>query len=225
MSVVTRPPATGDDTVTAYELAVAAWTARREGRQGAPLPALPVAVTGAVLVEGASDSAALHAAAGRLGVEPSAAGVAILPMGGAMSVRWFVDLLAPAGVRLHGLCDEAEAAFFRRAGLGDGEISACRPDLEGELLRALGTERVEAVLAREGDLGLFRTFQRQPAQRGRRVTAQLHRFLGTTSGRKEAYGRLLTAELSAHELPLPLSGALTALLGDLSPTKDTRRLG
>ncbi|WP_295127736.1 TOPRIM nucleotidyl transferase/hydrolase domain-containing protein [uncultured Leifsonia sp.] len=221
---MTRPPATGDDTVTAYERAVAAWTARRDRRQGAPLPGLPAAFTGAVLVEGVSDSAALHAAAGRLGVDPAAAGVAILPMGGAMSVRWFVDRLAPAGVRLHGLCDEAEAAFFRRAGLEDGEISVCRPDLEGELVRALGTARVESVLAREGDLGLFRTFQRQPAQRGRHVAAQLHRFLGTTSGRKEAYGRLLTAELPAHELPLPLGRALTALLDDLSPSRSDRHV-
>ncbi|MCI0156983.1 hypothetical protein KNO15_09785 [Leifsonia shinshuensis] len=177
---------------------------------------LPEAVTGIVLVEGASDSAALHAAAGLLGVDPAAEGVAILPMGGAMSVRRFVDALAPSGVRLHGLCDEGEANFFRRAGLGDDEISVCRPDLEGELLIALGTSRVEAVLARSGDLGLFRTFQRQPAQRGRDVTAQLHRFFGTTSGRKELYGRLLTAELAAHELPAPVRDALTALLGDPS---------
>lgn len=216
MGLVTRPLTGDDDAVTGFERAVAAWIAQRERRDGAVVRDLPAALTGAVLVEGASDSAALHTAAELLGVDPAAAGVAILPMGGAMSVRRFVDALAPSGVRLHGLCDEGEARFFRRAGLGEDEISVCRPDLEGELVGALGTERVEAVLARQGDLGLFRTFQRQPAQRGRDAAAQLHRFLGTTSGRKELYGRLLTGEFEARELPAPLREALTALLGDLS---------
>lgn len=222
MGFVKRPMADDDDAVTGFERAVAAWVARRERRDAAAsavLPALPAAVSGAVLVEGASDRAALRAAAVLLGVDPASTGVAILPMGGAMSVRWFVGVLAPSGVRLHGLCDEGEASFFRRAGLADDDISVCRPDLEGELLRALGTDRVEAVLARQGDLSLFRTFQRQPAQRGREVTAQLHRFLGTTSGRKELYDRLLTAELTAPELPSPLREALAALLGDLSPSR------
>ncbi|WP_426625766.1 TOPRIM nucleotidyl transferase/hydrolase domain-containing protein [Leifsonia sp. McL0607] len=212
---MTRPMTGDDDAVAGFERAVAAWVARRESRgttASALLPPLPAAVSGAVLVEGASDRAALQAAAALLGIDPAVTGVAILPMGGAMSVRWFVGALAPSGVRLHGLCDEGEAGFFRRAGLGHEEVSVCRPDLEGELLRALGTERVEAVLARQGDLGLFRTFQRQPAQRGREVTAQLHRFFGTTSGRKELYGRLLTSELAAQELPAPLRDALTAAL-------------
>jgi hypothetical protein len=216
MGLVTRPMTGGTDAVTGFERAVAAVTARRERWESAVAGDPPEAVTGVVLVEGASDSAALHAAADLLGVDPAAEGVAILPMGGAMSVRRFVHALEPSGVRLHGLCDESETDFFRRAGLADDAISVCRPDLEGELLIALGARRVEAVLARRGDLGLFRTFQRQPAQRGREVTAQLHRFFGTTSGRKELYGRLLTAELAAHELPPPVRDALTALLGDPS---------
>jgi hypothetical protein len=236
MGAVTRPPGSDDaardsaarddaasDAVRGFERAVAAQVLRRESLRTAPgaaagaaLPALPAALTGALLVEGASDRAAVHAAAGLLGADPAAAGVAVLPMGGAMSVRRFVGLLMPAGVRLHGLCDEGEAGFFERAGLGDDAVSVCRPDLEGELIQALGTQRVEAVLARRGDLGLFRTFQRQPAQRERDVAAQLHRFFGTTSGRKELYGRLLTSELSADELPRPLRDALTAVLGDRS---------
>jgi hypothetical protein len=211
MRLVTRPLTSEHDAVTGFERAVAAFTARRERRSSADLQAPPAAVAGVVLVEGASDAAALHAAAETLGVDPAAAGVAILPMGGAMSVRRFVGALAPSGVRLRGLCDESEVGFFRRAGLAATEIAVCRPDLEGELLKALGTERVEAVLARRGDLGLFRTFQHQPAQRGRDVTAQLHRFFGTTSGRKELYGRLLTAELARPELPAPLLDALAGL--------------
>ncbi|WP_223358518.1 hypothetical protein [Leifsonia sp. ZF2019] len=39
----------------------------------------------------------------------------------------------------------------------------------------------------------------------------MHRFFGTTSGRKERYGRALTAALTAERLPAPL---VSALLGD-----------
>ncbi|WP_258045929.1 TOPRIM nucleotidyl transferase/hydrolase domain-containing protein [Leifsonia shinshuensis] len=190
--------------VARFEHAAAMWSERAGA---VPVP-VPPEVAGALLVEGASDRAACREASRLLGVDPAAAGVAILPMGGAMSVRRFVGLLRPAHLRLHGLCDAGEAGFFERAGLDAGSVSVCRPDLEGELLRALGADRTEAVLAREGDLGLFRTFQRQPAQRERPVLAQLHRFLGTTSGRKEQYGRVLTEELTPSELPAPLREAV-----------------
>ncbi|WP_369962097.1 TOPRIM nucleotidyl transferase/hydrolase domain-containing protein [Leifsonia sp. EB34] len=205
------PMLDGDEPVARFERAAAVWS-ERAGAAGVAVP-VPPEVAGALLVEGASDRAACREASRLLGVDPAAAGVAILPMGGAMSVRRFVSLLRPAQLRLHGLCDAGEAAFFERAGLDETSVSVCRPDLEGELLRALGAERAEAVLAREGDLGLFRTFQRQPAQRERPVLAQLHRFLGTTSGRKEQYGRALTEELGATELPTPLREAVESVLG------------
>ena len=57
---------------------------------------------------------------------------------------------------------------------------------------------------------LFRRFQRQPAQRGRTIEAQLHRFFGTTSGRKEQYARVLTSALAADRLPDALRGVLGA---------------
>ena len=54
----------------------------------------------------------------------------------------------------------------------------CDPDLEAELIRALGPDAVEAVLEAQKELGSFRTFQRQPAQRERPVEKQLQRFMG-----------------------------------------------
>ncbi|GAA4139036.1 hypothetical protein GCM10023068_05460 [Leifsonia shinshuensis] len=211
MGRVTEPVRGGEDggdAVARFERAASAWSAR-SGSATVPVPA---GLVGALLVEGASDRAACREACRLLGVDPAGSGVAILPMGGAMSVRRFVGLLRPAQLRLHGLCDAGERGFFERAGLDERSVSVCRPDLEGELLRALGVERAEAVLAREGDLGLFRTFQRQPAQRERPALAQLHRFLGTTSGRKERYGQVLTAELAPAELPAPLREAVEAVL-------------
>lgn len=196
------------------ERAVARWAAGGDP----PRPGLVRDVRVVVLVEGASDRAALHAAAGVLGRDAAAEGLAVVPMGGAMSVRRYAALLRDASTRddtgdapgpeLRGLCDATERRFFERAGLPEAAIAMCRPDLEGELLDALGLGGAEEVLAREGDLRLFRTFQNQPAQRGRPLFAQLHRFLGTTSGRKERYGMLLTAALTPERLPRPLRDVL-----------------
>lgn len=191
---------TPSSSIPVFEAAVAAWA----GGAG-PVPP-PAAVEAAVLVEGASDRAAVLAAARVLDRDLAGDGVAVLPMGGAMSVRRYVGLLGASGsgLRLRGLCDAGEVRFFERAGLAAEAIAVCRPDLEGELIQALGVAGVEEILADEGDLRLFRMFQQQPAQRGRPTAHQLHRFLGTTSGRKEQYGRALTAALTADALPEPL---------------------
>lgn len=192
--------------VAAFERTVAAWAA---GTGPAPRP---TEVPAAILVEGRSDRAAVLAAAHLLGIDRAAEGLAVLPMGGAMSVRRFADLLGPtgAGLALRGLCDAGEARFFQRAGLDANVTGICRPDLEGELLRALGQQQAEDLLEREGDLRLFRIFQRQPAQRDQPASRQLHRFLGTTAGRKERYGRILTAALTPGTIPVPVRVALGA---------------
>ena len=81
---------------------------------------------------------------------------------------------------------------------------ACDADLEDELIRAVGTHRVEGALKENGELAAFRTFQAQPAQRGRALHAQLHRFLGTRAGRKIRYGALLVEALDLAHAPRPL---------------------
>ena len=63
----------------------------------------------------------------------------------------------------------------------------CVADLEDELIRALGAAAVEQVVAAQGELGSFRTFQKQPAWRGRAIEEQLRRFMGTYGGRKIRY--------------------------------------
>src|SRR5437762_3176676 len=63
---------------------------------------------------------------------------------------------------------------------------------------------VEAVVAAQGELRSFRVLQRQPAQRGVPIEAQLRRFMGTHSGRKIQYGRLLVEALDLARVPRPL---------------------
>lgn len=166
-----------------------------------------------VLVEGESDRVAVETAARRLGHDLVAAGVAVVPVGGAHAVPRFLD-----GTVAGGLCDAGEEAVVRRAlerwgrrpGPGRSGLEAvgffvCDADLEDELIRALGVERVEEVLAQTGDLRPFRTMQRQPAQRGRPADAQLHRFISSHSGHKRTYARLLVEALDPGAVPAPLA--------------------
>jgi hypothetical protein len=171
-------------------------------------------VTTAVLVEGDSDRAALQALAESEGRNLADEGTAVLPMGGAMSIRRYVEALGTHGLdlELRGLCDVGEVRFFERAGMRATAFEICDPDLEGEFIRALGQDATEQVLEEQGDLRLFRTFQRQPAQRERTAEQQLHRFLGTTSGRKEQYGRELALRAAADSVtPEPLRRLLAAV--------------
>jgi predicted ATP-dependent endonuclease of OLD family len=176
-----------------------------------------------VLVEGVSDQLALEALAERLGRNLDAEGVSIVPMGGSKNIGSFLDLFGPHGfdARLAGLFDVAEEDDFQRgldrAGLGSmltrAEMEqlgffACVADLEEELIRALGADAVERVIDALGDLDSFRSFQRQPAWRGRPVEEQLHRFLGTHSGRKIQSAALLVGALDLAQVPRPLERAL-----------------
>lgn len=179
-----------------------------------------------VLVEGVSDRLAVQALAACRGRTLVTEGVFVVPMGGATSIGRFLDRFGPAGVdvRLAGLCDEAEIGVFQRglarAGLGAGLTRAelesqhffvCTADLEDELIRALGTATVEQILDAHGDLTAFRTFQQQPAQRGRPIAAQLRRFMGTRGGRKIHYAPVLAGALQPYRVPRPLRKLLNAV--------------
>jgi hypothetical protein len=190
---------------------------------------IAAAVDGAhtvVLVEGDSDRRAVEVLAARRGWRPAGGDVAILAMGGATNFAAYLRMLATCTVppRVMGLVDEAETAVLLRAlervGRGHALTSdqlpalgfqVCVRDLEDELIRALGVTAVEKVLAEQGDLDAFRTFQKQPAQRGRTDEARLRRFLGTKAGRKLHYAEALAAALSPTELPPPLDRLLTEL--------------
>jgi hypothetical protein len=134
-----------------------------------------------VLVEGMSDQAAVQTLAERSGRDLRAEGVFVVPMGGATNVGHFVDLFGPGGfgVRLAGLCDQGEERDFRRGLDGVGPYFVCVADLEDELIRTLGAASVVQVVDAHGDLGRFRTLQKQPEWRGRTTEEQLRRFMGS----------------------------------------------
>ena len=159
-----------------------------------------------ILVEGITDRIALEAVARKLGRDLGADGVAIVSIGGAQAIRRAAALHDDEHVV--GLCDAPEARWFRRV-LGAATY-VCVENLEDELIRALGPERVEAVLAEQGDLETFRNFQNQPAWRGRPVEAQLRRWFHAADRRATRYPPLLIEALTPAEIPEPLAGVVRA---------------
>lgn len=176
-----------------------------------------------VLVEGLSDQIAIETLAARSGRNLEQESVAVVPIGGAQAIGRFLTRFGPKGLdtRLAGLCDSGEEEVFRRsldaAGFGSNltrsemerlGFHVCVVDLEDELIRALGPASIEAVLESQGDLGSFRTFQKQPAWRDRPVEAQLRRYMGSADRRKLRYARLLVDALDLDHVPRPLDGVL-----------------
>jgi Overcoming lysogenization defect protein-like, TOPRIM domain len=176
-----------------------------------------------ILVEGVSDGLALEALARRGGRDLDAEGISVVPIGGATNIGSFLRRFGPQGLgaKLAGLCDAAEEGEFRRgleqagfgATLSRADMEAlgfyvCDVDLEDELIRALGAAAVEWVIEAQGEIGRFRTFQKQPAQQGRTIEAQLRRFLGTRSGRKAQYAPALVEALDLNNVPRPLGRLL-----------------
>ena len=180
-----------------------------------------------VLLEGISDRGALEVLAAARGRDLAGEGVALLAMNGATNVGHFLGRYGPPGLglRLAGLYDAGAEGRFRRAleraGLGGGltraaleglGFFACTADLEDELIRAVGTVTVERIMEDEGDLRSFRIMQRQPAQRGRRLEDQIHRFIACGSTRKHRYARrLAAAAVELGSVPRPLDGVLAAV--------------
>jgi len=170
-----------------------------------------------IFVEGDSDRIALETLAARLGHDLDARGVEIIAMHGVTNFgaslgRFAMD--ADPAV----MCDERESAGVRRAaaraGVVDLHVEVCVADLEDELIRALGPAAVEHVIEAEGELTSLRSLQQMPDHRGRKPEQQLHRFIGTKSGRKTKYAHLLVAALDLERIPRPLSGVLAYALGE-----------
>jgi len=166
---------------------------------------------GVVLVEGTSDGRAVEALARRRGRDLQGEGVAVVPMGGYGNLPRFLEQYRD--LRLAGIYDIGEERHFLRAmGCADRRelerlgFYACTRDLEEELTRAMGPEGMERLLAEQGELRAFRTYQKQPAHRDRSLEAQLHGFMWN---RKQRYAVLLVDALDLERIPRPLDRVLT----------------
>jgi hypothetical protein len=180
-----------------------------------------------VVVEGVSDQVAIEALAERRRVDLAAAGIRVVPLGGAHRIESFLEQLGLGSGRpcVAGLFDVGEEPVFRRAleraGFGSDLTRAdmerlgfyvCVDDLEDELIRALGAPRVEEIVAANDDLHRFRTLQQMPEWRGRPTEDQLRRFMGSGGRRKIRYARFLVDALDLERVPWPLDRALAHAL-------------
>jgi len=162
---------------------------------------------GLILVEGRSDRIALETLAARRGRDLAAEGVDVVSIGGAQAIAR--ALRGVSGVRVAGLYDVAEErAVLRgleRAGVSADGFFACVPDLEGELVRALGPERMLTLVEGRGQFGAFTTYRKQPAQRAKPLEAQLHGWLHNW---KIRYAAPLVEALDLDRVPRPLEQVL-----------------
>jgi hypothetical protein len=168
-----------------------------------------------VLVEGRSDQAAVEAVAERCGLDPAASGFLVAPMQGASNLGRFLDFLGSIDLRVLVLGDAAEAPGMHRclagAGVPESALYVCVPDLEAELIAALGADRVQELVVEHGDGRAFRSLQRQPEWRDRPLEDQLRRFFGSGSGRKLRYARVLAGQLTRERMPKPLRDVVRTL--------------
>ena len=155
-----------------------------------------------VLVEGISDQIAVETVAARRGRDLGRDRVVVLPTGGVHGIARYLARFGPrgAGLRLAGLYDAGEENVVQR-GLASVGIAApgtqadmerlgffgCVEDLEDELIRAFGAAQAEVLIDSQGDLGSFRSLQRQPEWRGQPADRQLRRFMGSGARRKLRY--------------------------------------
>jgi hypothetical protein len=152
-----------------------------------------------IIVEGESDRVAVEILGARLGATMPE----VLAVGGSKGARG--ARASHVGERLLGLVDRAERHDFERF---LETVFVCDPDLEGELVRALGVGAVVSLIDEQRELESFRRLQQQPAQRGRSVEQQLSRFFGGRSGNKLRYARIMAEAVPLHRVPAPIAALL-----------------
>jgi hypothetical protein len=179
----------------------------------------------AVFVEGMSDQRALERLAARLTWDLVSDGVEVVDIGGATNIWRYLERYTTQhpGVRVGGLCDANQEHSFRRAlvqfGFGPAlsrddlathGFFVCDADLEDELIRSVGVDRVLEIIEAEGELPAFRTYGKQPAHSARTLEDRVHGFMWN---RKQRYATLLVDALDLDHVPGPLAGVLASARG------------
>ena len=139
-----------------------------------------------MFVEGTSDRLILWRLHREQGRNLDAEAVSIVVLQGAGQLKTHLKILGQAGfdVNLGGLCDAHDEEAWRNA-LEDADIGSdldrqgaeeigffvCDPDLEGELIAAVGEDVVEELIDAEGETAAWAAFRPNPIVRvrGRRI--------------------------------------------------------
>ncbi len=191
-----------------------------------------------VLVEGDSDRVAVETLARRLGHDLAGEDVRVVSIGGSKNITTYLEWLGPRGLglRLAGLCDEAQERDFQRglerAGFGsdlrrvDFErlgFFVCVADLEDELIRSLGAAAVERVIDAGGELASYRTFQKQPEWRGAATRSSCGGSSARTGGERSDLHRGLSTPSTSIASPARWrASSPTRRLGSRRPHDERR---
>ena len=161
-------------------------------------------------MEGESDRIAVETLAVRRCRSLSAEGIEVIAVGGAHAIERV--LRGVEAERVVALYDRAEELVVRsalaRAGVTLDGLFTCDPDMEGELVRALGTQRMLELVQQRGQIAAFRTYQRQPEKRSLPLEAQVHGWLHNW---KVRYAAALVNALDLDRVPAPLDGVLASV--------------
>lgn len=166
-----------------------------------------------LLVEGESDKAAVVTVLPRFGIDLEAEHITVTVINGAGNFGRAIPEAVKLGHRVGGMYDEAEAHFVSDAlnrypgeDLTRQGFFACCPDLELELVGAVGHVETAALLDTHGDLKTFRNFQDQPKYKDAEVTEQLRRYIGANGARKAKYAAIMAEAVDFEAMPEPLQG-------------------
>jgi predicted ATPase len=172
-----------------------------------------------IIVEGFSDLLAVRRSADVTGRNLDGAGVSVLSLDGAGTIKHYLRLFGPQGLDLdlHGLCDEdAEAdwiakltdagiAVATRTDLEGHGFYVCDPDLEFELVAALGSTGVKQVVAEHGAEGTYNSFANQSSNSGKsEIEVQVAFFKRD----KVRWAPLLSDALKPTSVPSPIADLL-----------------
>ncbi|WP_134768460.1 ATP-dependent endonuclease [Nocardioides sp. 1609] len=163
-----------------------------------------------VLVEGASDRAAVEVLARRLGVGP----LDVVVLHGITNLRAHLRDRPPGPDGTLLLHDAAETAHVERVLAQTGPPGGvrrfvCDADLEDELIRAVGVPTMLEIVAAQGERTAYDRMAQQPAQRDRTDHQRLRRWLGARSGHKLTYATLLAEAVPLDAVPPPLRDLLS----------------
>ena len=173
-----------------------------------------------ILVEGESDRVAVVTLAPRFGVDLDAENITVTVIGGAGNFGRAIPEATAQGHRVGGLYDEKEERFVAGAlNRQEGEdltrqgFFACRPDLEMELVRAVGAAEMTPLLEANGDLKTFRNFQDQPKYRDAEALDQVRHFIAASGARKAKYAAIMAEAVPFESVPEPLEGIVNWIWG------------
>lgn len=170
-----------------------------------------------VLLEGPSDVAAVRALMESHGL--TQAPVELVDLQGATNVGRALKEIRQvrSDADVVGLCDANGTRAAQQALVDDGLPVAdasdlpiygffvCEPDLEAELVAALGAQRAREVFDGSGLGSKFDALRTQSTWADEPLAEQLHRFMTATSGRRENAAAALASALDESRVPESLA--------------------